>query len=88
KDVSFRLPPVSDVDAAEMLSRLRSSPLLDGYRGAPPGDREALSDVIQRVSALVEVVPEMRELDLNPVKVLPPGKGAIAVDGRMRIAPL
>jgi len=43
--------------------------------------------VILRVSALVEVVPELRELDLNPVKVLAPGKGAVVVDGRMRIGP-
>jgi acetate---CoA ligase (ADP-forming) len=44
-----------------------------------------LVDVIMRVSALVEVVPEVRELDLNPVKVLEPGKGAIVVDGRMHV---
>lgn len=85
KDVSFRLTPVSDVDAAEMVSRLRSARLLDGYRGIPAGDRAALIDVILRVSALVELVPELRELDLNPVKVLPPGEGAIVVDGRMRV---
>ena len=68
-----------------MIGKLRAAPLLDGYRGSPPGDRDALVDVIQRVSALVEVVPELRELDLNPVKVLAPGQGAIVVDGRMRI---
>ena len=85
RDVSFRLPPVSDIDGAEMLGKLRSAKLLDGYRGAPPGDRDALVDVLMRVSALVEIVPELRELDLNPVKVLAPGKGAIVVDGRMRV---
>ena len=87
-DVAFRLPPVSDLDAAEMLATLRASRLLDGYRGAPPADRAALMAVILRVSALVESIPELRELDLNPVKVLPPGQGAIVVDGRMRIGPL
>ena len=76
---------MSDVDAREMLSRLRAAPLLDGYRGMPPGDRDALVDVILRVSALVEVVPEIRELDLNPVKVLAPGRGAVVVDARMRV---
>lgn len=86
RDVSFRLTPVTDVDAAEMIAKLRASKLLDGYRGAPPGDRDALASVIMRVSALVEVIPELRELDLNPVKVLAPGKGAIVVDGRMRVA--
>jgi acetyl coenzyme A synthetase (ADP forming)-like protein len=87
-DAAFRLPPVSDLDAEEMLAKLRASTLLDGYRGAPPGDRAALVDVIRRISALIAVVPELRELDLNPLKVGAPGKGAIVVDGRMRIGPL
>ncbi len=88
RDVAFRLTPVTDVDAAEMIAKLRASKLLDGYRGAPAGDREALAGVILRVSALVEIVPELRELDLNPVKVLEPGKGAIVVDSRIRIGPI
>jgi len=88
RDVAFRLPPVTDVDAHEMLGKLRAGRLLDGYRGMDPGDREALATVIQRISALVELVPELRELDLNPVKVLTPGKGAVAVDGRLRLGPL
>jgi len=86
-DVAFHLTPVTDVDAAEMLDKLRASRLLNGYRGLPPGDRAALVTLIGRVSALVEIVPEILELDLNPVKVLAPGRGAIAVDGRMRIGP-
>jgi acetyltransferase len=76
---------VTDVDAREMIDRLRARRLLDGYRGMPPGDRDALVDVAMRVSALVEVVPELRELDLNPVKVLEPGQGAVVVDGRIRV---
>lgn len=87
RDVAFCLTPVSDIDAAEMLAKLRSNPLLDGYRGGLPGDRDALMQVIMRISALVEIAPEIRELDLNPVKVLTPGKGAIVVDGRMRVGP-
>ena len=87
-DVAFRLPPVTDLDADEMLARLRASRLLDGYRGAPPADRDALVSIILRVSALVESIPELLELDLNPVKVLPPGRGAMVVDGRMRLGPL
>lgn len=85
RDVSFRLTPVTDADATEMLDALRSKPLLDGYRGLPPADRPALIDVIRRISALVEIVPELRELDLNPVKVLAPGKGCVVVDARMRL---
>jgi acyl-CoA synthetase (NDP forming) len=87
EDASFHLPPVSDLDARAMIAKLRSARVFDGYRGSPPADREALARMIERVSALAEVVPELRELDLNPVKVLPVGRGAVAVDGRMRIAP-
>jgi acyl-CoA synthetase (NDP forming) len=85
RDVAFHLTPVTDVDARDMLDRLKAGRLLDGYRGMPAGDRAALIDVILRVSALVEVVPELRELDLNPVKVLAPGNGAVVVDARLRI---
>lgn len=87
-DVSFHLTPVTDVDAEEMISRLKSRALFDGYRGAPAGDRPALVSLILRVSALVEAVPELVELDLNPVKVLAPGDGAVVVDARMRLAPM
>jgi acetate---CoA ligase (ADP-forming) len=86
RDVSFRLPPVSDVDASDMLESLRASKLLDGYRGSPAADRAALAETIQRVSALVDVVPELLDLELNPIKVGAPGTGAVAVDARMRIA--
>jgi acetyl coenzyme A synthetase (ADP forming)-like protein len=85
RDVSFCLTPVTDRDAAEMLASLKGNRLLDGYRGSPAADRAALVDVILRVSALVEIVPELRELDLNPVKVLAPGRGTVVVDGRMRV---
>jgi acetyl coenzyme A synthetase (ADP forming)-like protein len=88
KDVAFRLHPVTDVDAAEILGSLRSSPLLDGYRGAPAGDRSALIAIVRKISALIEIVPEIIELDLNPVKVLAPGEGAIVIDARMRLAPV
>jgi acyl-CoA synthetase (NDP forming) len=87
-DVAFRLTPVSDIDATEMLTKLRANILLDGYRGAPPGDRAALIALVLRVSALVESLPELQEFDLNPVKVLTPGAGVMALDGRMRLAPL
>jgi acyl-CoA synthetase (NDP forming) len=84
KDVAFRVTPVTDIAAAEMLDQLRGRPLFDGFRGAPPVDRAALVDVLRRISALVELVPELSELDLNPVIVLE--HGAIAVDARMRFA--
>ncbi len=85
RDVSFHLPPISDLDAAEMIDRLRLRPLFDGYRGSPPADRAALITLLQRLSALVEDMPELRELDLNPVRVRRPGEGAIVVDARIRV---
>jgi acetyltransferase len=85
KDVAFRITPVTDVDASEMLDQLRGRQLFDGFRGAPPADRAALLDVLRRVSALVELVPELVDLDINPVVVLERGAGAIAVDARMRL---
>jgi len=87
RDVAYRLPPVSDVDAEEMLDRLRAARLLTGYRGQPPADRAGLVDVVRRISALVEIVPELRELDLNPVAVRPEGQGAIVLDARIRLGP-
>jgi len=69
------------------MASLKTGRLLDGYRGAVPGDREALAAVLQRVSALIEAIPELTEMDLNPVKVLPPGKGAVVVDAQMRLRP-
>ncbi|HEU4730213.1 MAG TPA: acetate--CoA ligase family protein, partial [Kofleriaceae bacterium] len=85
KDVSFRVTPVSDREAAGMLEELRGKKLFDGFRGAPAADRPALIDIIQRISALVEIMPELVELDMNPVIVLPPGQGAVAVDARIRL---
>jgi acetyl coenzyme A synthetase (ADP forming)-like protein len=87
RDVSFRITPVSDIDAAEMVESLRAAKLFEGFRGSPPVDREAFLGVIQRLSALVEAFPELVELELNPVVVLPRGQGAVAVDARMRLAP-
>ena len=83
KDVAFRVTPVTDLDAADMLGQLRGRALLDGFRGAPPANRDALIDVMLRVGALVEALPELVELDLNPVIVS--ATGAVAVDARMRL---
>ncbi len=76
-DTVTRLPPVSDVDADAMLAALHLAPRLAG------GDRAALLDVIRRVSALVEVVPELQELHLDPIAVL--AKGAVVVAARARL---
>jgi acyl-CoA synthetase (NDP forming) len=83
-DSSSRLHPLTATDAAEMIEELRGAKLLRGYRGAAPADAGALQNVILRVSALLTVCPEIRELDLNPVKVL--ASGACAVDARVKVA--
>ena len=86
RDVSFRLTPVSAPDVDEMLDRLNARALLDGFRGAPAADRAALVRVILRIGALVEAMPELAELDLNPVIVYGAGEGAMVVDGRLRLS--
>ncbi|HET9259766.1 MAG TPA: GNAT family N-acetyltransferase [Acidimicrobiia bacterium] len=85
KDVSFRLHPITDTDAREMITETRSHKLLEGYRNNPRGDVPALEEALQRVSAFITVVPELMEMDLNPVKVLDPGEGVCVVDARMRV---
>ncbi|MBB5626206.1 bifunctional acetate--CoA ligase family protein/GNAT family N-acetyltransferase [Sphaerisporangium krabiense] len=84
-DRAFRVPPVSADTAAEMIADLRCSPLLYGYRGGPRCDTAALADQITRVGRLLDALPEVAELDLNPVIVTP--GGAVAVDARVRLAP-
>lgn len=86
-DVAFRIQPVTDVDAEEMIAEVRSARLLEGYRGAEPGDVRAVKDTILRVAQLVEDVPQIEEMDLNPVIVRRPGDGVVVVDVRIRVAP-
>jgi acetyl coenzyme A synthetase (ADP forming)-like protein len=88
RDVSFRINPLTDVDAREMLSEVRSAEILKGYRGGEAGDIAALEEILLRVSTLVDQHPEIADMDLNPVKVLPPGEGICVVDARMRIRPI
>ncbi|MCA9675799.1 MAG: acetate--CoA ligase family protein, partial [Myxococcales bacterium] len=85
KDVVFRLHPLTDLDAAEMLDGIRGRALLDGFRGAPAADRAALVDALLRIDRLVGDVPEIVELDLNPLVARPPGGGVIVVDARIRV---
>jgi acyl-CoA synthetase (NDP forming) len=86
RDVSVRLTPLTDADAHQMVRSLRTFPVLDGYRGEPKRDVKALEEVMLRLSLLVEDIPEVAELDLNPVMVLREGRGAVVVDARVRVA--
>jgi acyl-CoA synthetase (NDP forming) len=85
KDVSVRLTPIVAPDAEEMIRELKTYPLLTGYRGGAVHDVAALVDTILRVGALVEELPQIGELDLNPILVHP--SGVTIVDARVRVAP-
>ncbi len=87
KDVAFRIHPLTDHDAREMVREVHGYPLLEGYRGAPPGDVAALEQVLLRVSQLIGDHPEITEMDLNPIKVLRPGHGCVVVDARVAVRP-
>lgn len=86
RDVCFRVTPITDRDAAEMVRSIKGYRLLEGYRGHPPADVAAIEAILLRVARLVEEVPQIVELDLNPVIALPPGKGCAIVDARIRVA--
>jgi acetyl coenzyme A synthetase (ADP forming)-like protein len=85
KDVAVRLHPLTDIDARELVGSIRMARLFQGFRGAPLSDTEALEDLLLRLSALVEDVPQIAELDLNPVKVMPKGEGCWVVDARVML---
>ena len=83
RDVSVRLTPLSREDAAEMIRSLKTYPLLDGFRGGPVCDVAALEEGLLRVSAMVEDIPQIAELDCNPFVVLE--HGAVILDARVRV---
>jgi acyl-CoA synthetase (NDP forming)/GNAT superfamily N-acetyltransferase len=84
-DRTARLAPITDLDAHDMVRGLRISPLLSGYRGAAPLDHRAAENVLLRLGALAEAIPEIAELELNPLVLHE--SGAVAVDARVRIVP-
>ncbi|MDJ0386416.1 acetate--CoA ligase family protein [Streptomyces sp. G-G2] len=80
-DAAVRVPPFGEDQARAMLGELRGHALLEGVRGAPPADVEALVEVILRVQRMaLELGDELAELDINPLMVLPRGQGAVALD--------
>lgn len=84
-DVRFRVAPLTDRDVDELLHEIRGLPLLQGYRGHPPADLEALRELLLRVSRLAVEVPEIVEMDLNPVMAMAPGHGCRIVDARIKV---
>jgi acetyl coenzyme A synthetase (ADP forming)-like protein len=85
QDVCFRITPLTDRDASEMIASIKGYRLLQGYRGHQPADVKAIEEALLRVSRLVEEVPEISELDLNPVFAFAPGKGCSIVDARIHV---
>ena len=85
KDISFRLAPVGEREATEMIRELKSYWLLRGARGETPADIGKLAEVIQRISQLVTDFPDIQELDINPLRVFDKGQGCTAADARMII---
>jgi len=73
------------LDARELVSSIKMAKLFEGYRGSPPSDIQALEDLLLRLSALVGDIPEVTELDLNPVKVMSQGEGYWVVDARIMV---
>ena len=85
KDVTFRLAPLTDQEADDMISSIKTKKLLDGVRGEKPSDISKLSECIQRLSQLVTDFTEIKELDMNPVLVMEQGDGCKILDVRIGI---
>jgi acetate---CoA ligase (ADP-forming) len=85
KDMVFRITPLTNIDAQEMVAGIKGYKLLQGYRGQPPADQKAIQELLLRISRLVEDVPEISELDLNPIFVMPEGKGCMIADARIHV---
>jgi len=81
KDVSFRIVPIQQVDAAEMIKEIKAYKILEGVRGMPPADQEMLVKILMATSKMLEECPEIKELDMNPIIVYE--KGARVVDARV-----
>jgi acetyltransferase len=87
RDVAFRLAPIRESVAQEMVKSIRSHRLLEGVRGEPPSDMGALGECLLRLSQLVTDHPSISELDINPLFVYPRGQGAMVADARIILKP-
>ncbi len=87
KDVSFRVAPLMDIDAEEMLSDIKAAPILAGARGYPAVDRGILREVLLRLNHLLGVFPEIAEVDVNPFFAAPTAAQSLAADARLVLAP-
>jgi len=85
KDVSFRIAPVTKFDAESMLGEIKAAKILEGYRGTPPRDKDALVDIIMKLSRFMEEQELVTDVDLNPIMAFEKGKGAAIADARVLI---
>ncbi len=85
RDVAFALAPLTEEDADYLLQTTWAGRRLRGYRHLPPADRAAVRDVLLRLAQLADEVPEIAEVEINPLRVFPAGQGAVAVDTRVRL---
>jgi len=85
KDIVLRLHPLTELDAKEMVSSIKMASLFEGFRGTPPSDVQSVHDLLLRLSAMVEDIPQIAELDFNPVKVMAKGEGYWVVDARISL---
>jgi acetyl coenzyme A synthetase (ADP forming)-like protein len=85
KDVTFALAPLSRREAEQMLDSTWAGKKLAGYRNIPAADRQAVVDALLRLASLAEALPQIKEIEINPLRVLPPGQGAWAVDVRVKL---
>ena len=86
QDVTFRIHPLTDVDARNMVRSVKAYQLLEGWRGSAPSDIESVEQLLLRISAMVEDLPSIEEIDLNPVKVFGKGQGCVVVDARVALS--
>ncbi|MFA5399611.1 MAG: GNAT family N-acetyltransferase [Dehalococcoidia bacterium] len=86
QDVIFNIHPLTDMDAHEMIKSVKAYQLLEGWRGSKRADIPAIEDLLLRISAMAENHPQILEMDLNPVKVLPEGQFYLVVDGRILVS--
>jgi len=85
KDVVLRLHPLTDLDAKEMVVSIKMAKVFEGFRGSPPSDIKAVEDLLLRLSAMVEDLPQIGELDFNPVTVMPAGEGYWVIDAKIMV---
>jgi acyl-CoA synthetase (NDP forming) len=84
KDVAFRITPLEERDAREMIREIKGYPVLTGYRGSPPADQDAIVSVILRASSLVSENTQIEQMDLNPTIVY--AHGSMVVDARILLS--